>query len=206
MKEKVLDLIKCGDLRAPRSLLYNYRNLDMNELDFVIILYLLNIDNLEFDPTKISKDLNMSKKDVMASIDNLITKNIIKIEAKKVGNLRKDIINLDNFYDKLLYLNINEKEENKSDIYSIFEKEFGRTLAPMEYEIINSWIDKIDEELILAALKEAVFNGVFKLNYIDKILFEWNKKGIKKKEDIKKNISTKVEKKELYDYNWLEDE
>lgn len=81
----------------------------------------------------------------------------------------------------------------------------------MEYEIINSWIDSgYSEELIIAALKEAVYNGVFKLNYIDKILYEWGKKGIKSIQDIEKEKtkfqSKKEEKKELYDYNWLEDE
>ena len=104
-----------------------------------------------------------------------------------------------------------EKEEIPSNIFSTFETEFGRTLAPMEYEIINSWIDSgYSEELIIAALKEAVYNGVFKLNYIDKILYEWGKKGIKSIQDIEKEKtkfeSKKEEKKELYDYNWLEDE
>ena len=97
------------------------------------------------------------------------------------------------------------------DIFTTFESEFGRTLAPMEYEIINSWLDTgYDKELIISALKEAVFNGVFKLNYIDKILYEWNKKGIKTPKDIEKDkvkySKKKEEKKELYDYNWLEDE
>jgi DnaD/phage-associated family protein len=83
--------------------------------------------------------------------------------------------------------------------------------SPMEYEIINSWLDTgYDKELIISALKEAVFNGVFKLNYIDKILYEWNKKGIKTPNDIEKDkvnySKKKEEKKELYDYNWLEDE
>ena len=37
-------------------------------------------------------------------------------------------------------------------MYDNFEKEFGRTLSPMEYEIINNWKEqKISNELILAA-------------------------------------------------------
>ena len=81
----------------------------------------------------------------------------------------------------------------------------------MEYAIIGGWLDlNYSEEIILLALDEAVYNGVYKLNYIDKILYEWNKKGIKNKEDKIKNDtefkSKKIEKKELIDYNWLEDE
>ncbi len=41
----------------------------------------------------------------------------------------------------------------------------------MEYEIIGAWVEKgFKEQLILEALKEAVYNGVTSLRYIDKIL------------------------------------
>ena len=45
--------------------------------------------------------------------------------------------------------------------------------------------------------------------YIDKILYEWQKKGIKTEEDIinnKKNFVSKKENKETFDYDWLNDE
>ena len=45
----------------------------------------------------------------------------------------------------------------------------------------------MSEELIKEALKEATFNGVSNLRYIDKILYEWEKAGIKTKEDVLKN-------------------
>ena len=49
-------------------------------------------------------------------------------------------------------------------------------LSPMEYEIIKAWLDNdMSEELIKEALKEATFNGVSNLRYIDKILYEWGK-------------------------------
>ena len=100
-------------------------------------------------------------------------------------------------------------EENKSNIYSTFETEFGRTLSPMEYEIITGWIDSgYTEELIILALKEATYNGVSNLRYIDKIIYEWGKKGIKTKEDVEKNRKQfkNTEKKEIFDYNWLDEE
>ena len=80
----------------------------------------------------------------------------------------------------------------------------------MEYEIINGWLDvPFKEELIISALKEATYNGVSNLRYIDKILYEWKKKGINSKEDIEKNRNDfqnrKVESKPLFDYDWLID-
>ena len=49
------------------------------------------------------------------------------------------------------------------------------------------------------------------INYIDKILYEWGKKGIKTKLDVENNRKnfkenqSKKEKLELFDYDWLED-
>ena len=76
-------------------------------------------------------------------------------------------------------------------------------------ELIGSWIDSgYSEELIKCALKEAVYNGVSNLRYIDKILYEWKKKGIKNSDDVlkdKQNFKKKTENKktEMFDYDWL---
>lgn len=212
MPEKVMDLIKSGNFTFPKILLFNYQELKINESQLILLIYLMNLKDTEFNPNNITKDLKMPLTDVLTNIDVLTNLNLIKIDLRKIDGVRHEFINIDQLYEKLLYLVINEeKEEIPSNIFSTFETEFGRTLAPMEYEIINSWIDSgYSEELIIAALKEAVYNGVFKLNYIDKILYEWGKKGIKSIQDIEKEKtkfqSKKEEKKELYDYNWLEDE
>ena len=101
-----------------------------------------------------------------------------------------------------------EKENVKGDIFSVFENNFGKTLSAMECELINAWIDRGDsEELIIAALKEATYNGVRSLRYIDKILFEWNKKGIKTPEEVEKNLVSDNEAKLLetsvLNFDWL---
>ena len=106
-------------------------------------------------------------------------------------------------------LNSEKAEDTQKDLYDNFEKEFGRTLSPMEYEIINNWKEqKISNELILSALKEAVFNGVNNLRYIDKILYEWNKKGIKKLSEVRLKEKEKEESKdeETYEYDWLNED
>ena len=67
-----------------------------------------------------------------------------------------------------------------------------------------------NEDLILAALKEAVYNGATNIRYIDTILYEWNKKGLKTKEDVDNYLNNRYENKKLeetgvFDYNWLDD-
>ena len=105
---------------------------------------------------------------------------------------------------------INNKEEKKpSNIYAQFENQFGRTLSSMEYEIINGWLSQdFSEEIILLALKEAAYNNVNNLKYIDVILYEWRKKGIKNKDDLINSRTARKEGKvvKLDDYNWLDEE
>lgn len=73
------------------------------------------------------------------------------------------------------------------NLFSIFEKEFGRPLSPMECETISGWVDqdRYPEELILLALKESVFAGKVHFRYIDRILLEWARNRVKNAQDVK---------------------
>jgi len=149
----------------------------------------------------------MKPKEILTLISSLSKKDIIKIKNTINNSVHEEYISLDELYNKLALLLMEDDEVKTTTIYDNFEKEFGRTLSPMEYEIIGAWIESdISEELILLALKEAIYNGVSNLRYIDKILAEWKRKGIKNKDDIekdKKSFNKKGGKKEVYDYDWL---
>ena len=205
MTGKILELLKNGHIIVPMALLQNYKKLKLTDKELIVLIYLLG--SSEFDPEKISKDLNIKLADTLKLIDSLTSKDILKISVKS-GKICEEYIDLDEMYNKLAMTMINEKKEApKTTIYDKFEKEFGRTLSPMEYEIIGAWLDgNYTEELIELALKEAVYNGVSNLRYIDKILSEWYKKGIKTESDIKKERekrSKQKPKKEVFDYDWL---
>lgn len=179
-------------------------NLETNEL-LLLLYFLNNKEKLVFDPNKISKDLYLDQNTILETINSLSEKKYISIQIKKENGIIEEFIDLDLFFSKINLCLINsDKIDNSTDIYSKIEKEFGRTLSPVEYETINKWIESnISMDLILSALKEAVLNGVGSIRYIDKILFEWNKKGYKSSTDIvsKKNSEDTVE--EIYDYDWL---
>lgn len=205
MTEKIIELLKDGSILIPKILLKNYKNLNITPEELIVLIYL--IQNNDFNPEKISKDLSLSQKEVLNIINSLTKKDIIKLKSITKNKLREEYISLDELYNKLTLSFISEENDVPStNLYDIFQKEFGRQLSSMEYEIIGAWLeDKFSEELILLALKEAVYNGVHKLNYIDKILYEWRKKGIKDKADIEKERKNrkKESKKEVYDYDWL---
>lgn len=213
MMDKLIQVMK-ESYTIPKALLSNYKKMNIDEKALVVLIYLMNEATLNFNPKQISEDLNLSMPEVLSIIDTLSTNDIVSIELKKVGDIREEFINLDNLYTKLAYFIVNQdtatSNEKSTNIYDIFEQEFGRPLSPIEYELINGWIDaEFKEEVIVLALKEAVFNGVSNLRYIDKILYEWKKKGFNSKEDVEKSRMVfeqkKAPKKELFDYDWLND-
>ena len=76
-------------------------------------------------------------------------------------------------------------------------------------DITNTYRAMVSDINIKGALKEAVFNNVRNLRYIDKILSEWEKKGFKSVDEVDSYLKKKElnnPKQELFDYNWLEDE
>jgi DNA replication protein len=67
-----------------------------------------------------------------------------------------------------------------TNLFAVFEQEFGRPLSPMEVETINGWLDqdRYGEDLVLFALKESVFAGKLHFRYIDRILLEWSRNRV----------------------------
>ena len=187
------------------------RKYELNFNEATILLYFINQKKPLLNIPEIKQVLGMNESLIMETFSSLLTKKIISLVMQKneEGKL-EEIINLDNFYhgieEKYQQTDYNEKSSN---IFSKFETEFGRPLSPMELEIINGWLnDNMNEELILCALKEAVYNGVSNMRYIDKILYEWRKKGYKSPTDISKGLNKKNEdaKAPLFDYDWLSDD
>ena len=219
MDKKIIELYKCGNLTIPLYLLKNRDKFKLKFDEFIFLMYLYNIgDKSLFDPGKIVEDLGLSLKEVMNYISILTEKRLISVDVSRNDkDILEDRIDLSNFYGKVSLIMVEDikssKEEFDSSVFTFIEKEFGRTLSPMEVEIIKSWLENgSGEELVREAVKEAVFNGVSNLRYIDKILYEWQKKGIKNKEDVEKNreIHRKKEREEpqeeIFDYNWFEDD
>ena len=60
------------------------------------------------------------------------------------------------------------------DIYHIFQYEFNRLLTPLEKEFIDDWKKEgFSDDIIIKALKRAVYNSAVSFRYIYKILQSW---------------------------------
>jgi len=217
---KLVEMLKKGSFVVPLYLFQLRNKFSIDFKEFIFLIYLTNLgEKVIFNPSSLSDDLNLTLEEVLSYIDSLTDKNYISIEViKNDKNVMEEYIVLDMFYEKLTNILIDDinqakiEEDKSSNVFEVIEKEFARPITSIEYEIISAWLeDGIKEELILEAIKEAVFSGVCNLRYIDKILYEWGKKGIKTAQDVEKNRISfkekqeKKEKLELFEYDWFED-
>lgn len=205
--DKILNLLKSKDVYLPKLLLLNYKKLKLNEAELIIVIFLINSN--EYNPKIISDAMDIKLPLLLEMIALLEEKGILKIKLEKINNIQVEVANLDGLYEKLALILMGEKtSEKESTIYDTFEQELGRTLSPIEYELVGEWLNNNSEEILKLALKEATYNGVSNFRYIDRIIHEWNKKGIKTREDVLKNNEEFKRKKvapkqELFDYDWL---
>ena len=212
MSNSILEgLIKEKDYTFKKLLFKLIKDFDLSLEELLLLVYFINQDKPVFDIKRISLITYLSSNEIMAAFSSLTGKGLVSIKTSKEDGKITEVIDITNTYRAMVSdININIKKQTTTNIYTIFEKEFGRPLSPVEYEIIKAWITSgISEELIKEALKEAVFNNVRNLRYIDKILSEWEKKGFKSVDEVDSYLKKKESnnpKQELFDYNWLEDE
>lgn len=195
--------MKSKSIIIPTYIIKYYSKLNISEREIIFLSYLGKYgDKIPFDVELFHNELGYEINLIMEIITGLINKKLITVKIiKNDKGISEEYLDIDNFNNKIANLIVeNDEEIIDSNIYSVIEKEFGRVLSPIEFETIKKWLDnKIDEKMILDAVKEAVLCGVFNLKYIDKILYEWSKKGYKKIEDKEEdNI-------EIFDYNWLDE-
>lgn len=213
-----------GNIVIPIYFLKQFRKFQLEMDEFVFLMYLYHLGDCVFNPSKFSDELNIELSKVMSYVDRLTEKGYIRVDVvKNDKGLMEEYILLDDFYEKLSLFAIEDmnvqEESSHLNVYEMIEKEFGRTLSPMEYEIIKAWLDShIEEELITEAIREATYNGVSNLRYIDKILYEWGKKGIhtvaevenmrRERNHKEKNEAVSQEDidTDIFDWDWFDDD
>ena len=177
-------------------------SIDITLEEFLLVLYFINISSL-LNTDDIKEKLGFDDEKIFNTFTSLINKKYIEMVVTNNNGEVIEQIKLDPLYDRLA---LNKKTENvdSKDIYAMFESELGRTLSSFEYEMINKWIEKgVEEETIKNALKEAVLNNVRNFKYIDKIIYEWTKKGIKNK--IKDDNKKDTHEDDILDFEWFDE-
>lgn len=206
----ITDLLKEKKYIVGKHLISKALELKLSMDEFLLLLYFENADTSVFDIDLIKKNMGINEEMIMDAFNKLMSKKLISFETGKDSEGRiYDGISLNNFYDLInTEYSESKKSQDADNIFTSFEQEFARTLSPSEYEYINRFLEiGFSEELILGALKEAVYNGATNMRYIDTVLHEWKRKGYKTMDDVKNNIIKKETEKndEIFDFDWLND-
>ena len=185
---------------------------DLSVAEFLLLVYFENEYDSVFNLKKIVKATCLKEESVLEAFGSLTKKGIITVNTVKNDSGKIcDQVSLDNLYN-----NVNKelKDKEQEDFLTTFQKSYGHNLSSMDYEIIKAWLDAgFSEELILGALQEAIYNKVYSLNYIDKILFTWNKKGFKTIKDVNDSYIKRDNKEDdvgfetaVINFDWLDNE
>ena len=201
-----------------KSTNFNYNNLFIKKIldynlslhEFLLLNYFINYNVEELNINEIEKHTSLTDGMILEAYNGLITKKIIKINTSNKNGVIVEIISLDDFYDKIDQAIRGEKNEaSKDEIIKVFEKASSEKATDLEIEVINAWISSgFETSMIINAINEAKYNGTCNIRYIDKVLNEWSKKGIKSSEELEKYLKNELEatkKIELFDYNWLDE-
>lgn len=164
-------------------------------------------------------EIKMKSKKNQKQIKNKSNENQNKIKTKS----HQDVNVVVNVNDNVNDNNLNIFNE---DIFNYIEKNYARTLSPIEIEKIISWqkdFEKDDSEnsineaisIIKYAVDLSVFRNAKTFAYVDAILKNWKSLNFKTLQQIKEaeNVHSKKNRssssveipKELFDYDWLND-
>lgn len=211
-------------LTIPSQLLTKYVSLGLGEQELTLLLQIhrFRADGNAF-PTleELAEYVSMTSQECSQILRRLIQKQLLTIEQEKNEHqIINEAYSLEPLWEKLFEEKSLSQETNYDEnIFPLFEKEFGRPLSPFEIETISIWLDEDEQSpaLIKAALREAVLMGKLNFKYIDRILREWSKKGVRTVEQAREHgkqfrqgsQSKKAPEQKrdvsLY-YNWLEED
>ncbi|WP_416149749.1 DnaD domain-containing protein [Salipaludibacillus sp. HK11] len=222
-------------MTLPGVLFRHYKDLGLTDIQFLILIHIRQFhqEGHEFPtPKDLINRMTINEMECTQQLKQLLSHRFIEIvEVKAAADLKiSEAISIEPLFEKLhLYLNEQDVEKDTDDkkilegqLFQRFEQEFSRPLSPMEMEMISMWIDEDQHEshIIEAALRESVVSSRLNFRYIDRILFDWKKNGIKTVEQAKihgekvrshhqpsQKFQSKMSsppKKRNPGYNWLE--
>lgn len=87
---------------------------------------------------------------------------------------------------KAIHRNTTESLNYCAPVFAFYEENGFGTISPFIAEKIIAWIDDLNDELVLEAMKLATLNNVRKWGYVEAILKNWQNENIRTVDEIKK--------------------
>ena len=182
--------IYSGSTSVPNALLQNYRKLQLTADECLLIAWLMQRhpeESFVIDVRATCIQFGIDERQLFSIIQHLMDRQVLEIKQREAKDGKK--VDYYSFKPLLRQLEVLFKQNSFSvekmsqkdvNVLTLIEQEFNRQLSGFEIEMISGWIhnDKYAQELIVAALKEAVLNQAHNVKYIDRILLAWKNKGI----------------------------
>ena len=182
--------IYSGSTSVPNALLQNYRKLQLTADECLLIAWLMQRhpeESFVIDVRATCIQFGIDERQLFSIIQHLMDRQVLEIKQREAQDGKK--VDYYSFKPLLRQLEVLFKQSSFSvekmsqkdvNVLALIEQEFNRQLSGFEIEMISGWIhnDKYPQELIVAALKEAVLNQAHNVKYIDRILLAWKNKGI----------------------------
>jgi len=187
-KAVMIELMTDGALSIPKLLLDSYAEIGLDETQCMTILQIFKYikeGNPFPTPNELAGKMSCDASKCASHLRELVQRGFLDIVQEKKGSVYSESYSLEPLWNRLISASLlsmteHDKIEQEDALYTIFEKEFGRPLSPMECESLTMWLDDDahSPEIIKGALREAVISGKLNFRYIDRILFDWKKNGI----------------------------
>jgi DnaD/phage-associated family protein len=79
-----------------------------------------------------------------------------------------------------------KEKENGPNAFRFYEENFYPVLSSVDIEVLNYWLDRFPEEIVVCAMKKSLKQNVRNLAYVEKILINWEQHKVKSLEDIER--------------------
>ncbi|MGC7872256.1 DnaD domain-containing protein [Desulfosporosinus sp. SYSU MS00001] len=200
-----------GVVSVPKYLLTHYKSIGITDREVMVLIQILCEAETNPYPTLASLAARMSATltEIEESVGHLVERNLLAIERywnsteQKWLNSYRFVGLIDELADLWAIERSQQLEEERTlrqiqstpaptpvkssmeNLVRVFEQELGRPLTSIECENIDRWLSThFSEELIIEALRRGVSAGIRNFRYLDSILREWEKKGLRTKTEV----------------------
>lgn len=202
-----------GVVSIPKYLLTHYKEIGLNDLEMIVLIQILCEAESNPYPsiTTLTGRMTASSSEIEESVGRLVERKLLAIERywNPIESKWRNSYSIVGLIDELAELWAIERsqqlEEERTlkqnqtsaqviappanltmeNLIRTFEQELGRPLTHIECENFDRWLSShFSEELIIEALRRGVSAGIRNFRYLDSILREWEKKGLKTRAEI----------------------
>jgi len=202
-----------GVVSIPKYLLTHYKELGLTDREMMVLIQILCEAESNPYPSIITLAGRMtaSSEDIEEVVGRLVERKLLSIERywnpidQKWGNTYSFVKLIDELAELWAIKRSQQLDEERTlkqsqstpkvvstpsnpsmeNLVHTFEQELGRLLTHLECENIDRWLSShFSEELIIEALRRGVSAGIRNFRYLDSILREWEKKGLRTRAEI----------------------